>query len=102
MGRAEEIRDESEVGALDVGEEQRGTAGGYDATVNLGGLEMRIDLCFDGDKVVVTAKLMERELTVRTGDGVRLGPRDTRDVAEDQLRTIEGAGFEANLVRVQR
>jgi cell division protein FtsN len=49
-----------------------------------------------------TAKLMEREQNGRTVYRVRLGPMDTRDVAEDLQRKIEGAGFEANLVRVQR
>jgi cell division protein FtsN len=49
-----------------------------------------------------TPKLMEREQNGRTVYRVRLGPMDTRDVAEDLQRKIEGAGFEANLVRVQR
>lgn len=49
-----------------------------------------------------TAKVMEREQAGRTVYRVRLGPMDTRDGAEDLQRKIEGAGFEANLVRVQR
>jgi cell division protein FtsN len=49
-----------------------------------------------------TAKVMEREQNGRTVFRVRLGPMDTRDAAEDLQRKIEGAGFEANLVRVQR
>lgn len=49
-----------------------------------------------------TAKTMEREQNGRTVYRVRLGPMDTRDAAEDLQRKIEGAGFEANLVRVQR
>ena len=49
-----------------------------------------------------TAKLMEREQNGRTVYRVRLGPVDTRDEAENLQRKIEGAGFEANLVRVQR
>ncbi|MBI3350604.1 MAG: SPOR domain-containing protein [Burkholderiales bacterium] len=49
-----------------------------------------------------TAKVMEREQAGRTVYRVRLGPMDTRDAAEDLQRKIEGAGFEANLVRVQR
>lgn len=49
-----------------------------------------------------TAKLMEREQNGRTVYRVRLGPMDTREAAEDLQRKIEGAGFEANLVRVQR
>jgi len=49
-----------------------------------------------------TAKLMEREQNGRTVYRVRLGPVDTRDEAEGLQRKIEGAGFEANLVRVQR
>ncbi len=49
-----------------------------------------------------TAKVMEREQNGRTVYRVRLGPSDTRDAAEDLQRKIEGAGFEANLVRVQR
>jgi cell division protein FtsN len=49
-----------------------------------------------------TAKVMEREQNGRTVYRVRLGPMDARDGAEDLQRKIEGAGFEANLVRVQR
>jgi cell division protein FtsN len=49
-----------------------------------------------------TAKLMEREQNGRTVYRVRLGPVDSRDEAEGLQRKIEGAGFEANLVRVQR
>ena len=49
-----------------------------------------------------TAKVMEREQNGRTVFRVRLGPVDARDAAEDLQRKIEGAGFEANLVRVQR
>ncbi|MFT7721235.1 MAG: SPOR domain-containing protein [Roseateles sp.] len=49
-----------------------------------------------------TAKTMEREQNGRTLYRVRLGPVDTREGAEDLQRKIEGAGFEANLVRVQR
>jgi len=49
-----------------------------------------------------TAKVMEREQNGRTVFRVRLGPMDTRDEAEGLQRKIEGAGFEANLVRVQR
>jgi cell division protein FtsN len=49
-----------------------------------------------------TAKVMEREQAGRTVYRVRLGPMDTREAAEDLQRKIEGAGFEANLVRVQR
>ncbi|MFG6457268.1 SPOR domain-containing protein [Roseateles sp. BYS96W] len=49
-----------------------------------------------------TAKVMEREQGGRTVYRVRLGPTDTRDAAEDLQHKIEAAGFEANLVRVQR
>jgi cell division protein FtsN len=49
-----------------------------------------------------TAKVMEREQAGRTVYRVRLGPVDSRDEAEGLQRKIEGAGFEANLVRVQR
>jgi cell division protein FtsN len=49
-----------------------------------------------------TAKVMEREQNGRTVYRVRLGPSDTREAAEELQRKIEGAGFEANLVRVQR
>ena len=45
---------------------------------------------------------MEREQNGRTVYRVRLGPNDTREAAEDLQRKIEAAGFEANLVRVQR
>lgn len=49
-----------------------------------------------------TAKVMEREQAGRTVYRVRLGPVDTRDEADGLQRKVEGAGFEANLVRVQR
>ncbi|MDR7335155.1 SPOR domain-containing protein [Roseateles asaccharophilus] len=49
-----------------------------------------------------TGKVMEREQAGRTVYRVRLGPVDTRDEAEGLQRKVEGAGFEANLVRVQR
>ncbi len=49
-----------------------------------------------------TAKVMEREQNGRTVFRVRLGPNDTREAAEELQRKIEAAGFEANLVRVQR
>jgi cell division protein FtsN len=49
-----------------------------------------------------TAKVMEREQNGRTVYRVRLGPNETREAAEDLQRKIEAAGFEANLVRVQR
>lgn len=49
-----------------------------------------------------TAKVMEREQNGRTVFRVRLGPNDSREAAEDLQRKIEAAGFEANLVRVQR
>lgn len=49
-----------------------------------------------------SAKVMEREQSGRTVFRVRLGPLDNRDEAEGVQRKIEAAGFEANLVRVQR
>ena len=62
--RAEQIGDEPEVRALDVGEEQRRTARGNHAAVNLRHLEMRIDRRFDRDKVVVTAKLVDERAEI--------------------------------------
>ena len=78
--RAEEIGDEPEVRARDVGEEQRRTARGDHAAVNLRGFEMRIDRRFDRDEVVVTAKLVEKRAKVRERHVVGLrttvyGPR---------------------------
>ena len=61
---AEQIGDEPEVGALDVGEEQRGTARRDHAPMNLGGFEMGIDLRFDRDEVIVTAKLVEKRAEI--------------------------------------
>jgi hypothetical protein len=58
--RAEEICDQPEVRARDVGEEQRRTARGNHTAVNLCCFEMRIDRRFDRDEVVVTAKLVEK------------------------------------------
>src|SRR5688572_25165286 len=68
-GRAKEIRDQPEVRASDVREEQCGTARGNDTPVNLRRFEMRIDLRFDRDKVVVTAKSIEEraEILERVG-----------------------------------
>jgi hypothetical protein len=62
---AEEIRDQPEAGTFDVGEKQRGTASGNDAPVDLRSFEMGIDLRFDRDKVVVTAKLVEKYAEIR-------------------------------------
>ena len=49
-----------------------------------------------------TAKVLEREQSGRTVFRVRIGPFDTRAEGEAQQTKVEGAGFEANLVRVQR
>jgi cell division protein FtsN len=49
-----------------------------------------------------TAKVMEREQSGRTIYRVRIGPMDTRDEAVGLQTKIEAAGFETNLVRVQR
>ncbi|MET0518297.1 MAG: SPOR domain-containing protein [Burkholderiaceae bacterium] len=48
------------------------------------------------------AKVAEREQSGRTVFRVRVGPIDARDEAESTQRKIEAAGFEANLVRVER
>ncbi len=63
--RAKQVRDEPEVGALDVGEQERGTARRDHAAMNLRGFEVGIDLRFDRDKVVVTAKLVEKRAQIR-------------------------------------
>ena len=47
-------------------------------------------------------KVLEREQSGRTVYRVRIGPFDTRAEGEAQQTKVEGAGFEANLVRVQR
>ena len=70
-GGAEEIRDEPEVGAFDVGEEQRRTARRNHTAVNLRRFEMRIDLRFDRDKVVVTAKLVEERARSGTTEWIQ-------------------------------
>jgi hypothetical protein len=57
--RAEQIRDQPEVGPGDVGEKKSGTAGRDDAAVNLGHLEMWIDPRLHRDEVIVTAKLVD-------------------------------------------
>ena len=66
-GGAEQIGDEPEIGALDVGEEQRRSAGRDDAAVNLGGFEMGIDRRLHRDDVVVTAELVD--------EGAEIGKR---------------------------
>jgi len=49
-----------------------------------------------------SAKVFEKEQSGRPVYRVRVGPMDARDEAEGAQRKIEAAGFEANLVRVQR
>ena len=49
-----------------------------------------------------TAKVLEREQSAARSTEVRIGPFDTRAEGEAQQTKVEGAGFEANLVRVQR
>src|SRR6185503_2942485 len=71
--RAEEICDQPEVRARDVGEEQRRTARGNHTAVNLRRFEMRVDRRIDRDKVVVTAKLIEKRAQV----GERVGQRSS-------------------------
>ena len=61
---AEQIGDEPEVRALDVGEQQRRTAGRDHAAMDLRDFEVGIDLRFDRDKVVVTAKLVEKRAEI--------------------------------------
>ena len=61
---AEQIGDQPEVGALDVGEEQRRTAGGDHAAVDLRRFEMRIDRRLHRDEVVVTAKLVDERAEI--------------------------------------
>jgi hypothetical protein len=68
---AKEIGDEPEVGPFDVGEEQRGTAGGDHAAVDFRSFEMGINRRFDRDKVGVTAKLVEERAEI----GERVGQR---------------------------
>lgn len=48
------------------------------------------------------AKVAEREQSGRTVFRVRVGPMEVRDEAETLQHKIEAAGFEANLVRVER
>ena len=62
--RAEQVGDESKSRTLDVGEEERGSAAGNDAPMNLCDLEMGIDLGLHRDEVPVTAKLVEKSAEV--------------------------------------
>ena len=61
---AEQVGDEPEVRALDVGEEQRRTAGGDHAAMDLGDLEVRIDRRLHRDDVVVTAEAVDERAEV--------------------------------------
>ena len=63
--RAEQIGDEAEVGALDVGEEQRRTAGGDHAPVDFRDLEVRIDRGVDRDDRRVTVEAVDERLEDR-------------------------------------
>ena len=63
-GGAEQIGDERKVGAGDVGEEQRRTAGGDDAAMDLRGLEIGIDRRGDLDEVVVAAQPIEKRAEI--------------------------------------
>ncbi len=77
-GRAEQIRDEPEVGTFDVGEEQRGTVRGNHTPMNLRRFEVGVDLRVDRDKVVVPAKLVEERAEVSEHE------------IDDGRRTIDG------------
>ncbi len=50
----------------------------------------------------VEARITEREQSGRTVFRVRVGPFDTKDAADRAKERLDGGGFEATLVRVQR
>ena len=50
----------------------------------------------------VEAKITEREQSGRIVYRVRVGPFDTKDAADRTKERLDGGGFEATLVRVQR
>ena len=62
--RAEQVGDEAEVGALDVGEQQRRTAGRDHAAVDLGDLEARIHGRVHRDDRAVTVEVLEERAEI--------------------------------------
>jgi cell division protein FtsN len=50
----------------------------------------------------LNAKISEREQSGRTVYRVRVGPFDTRPQADAALGTLQAAGVESSLVRVER
>ena len=61
---AEQIRDQPEVGAGDIGEQQRRAAGRDDAPMNLGDFQSRVDGGFDRDEVAVPAEALDERTEV--------------------------------------
>ena len=66
--RAEQVGDEPEIRALDVGEEERRSAGGDDAAMDLGDFEMGSTGGLDRDESFVAAELIDER---REGRGTR-------------------------------
>ena len=87
-GCAEEIRDQREVGALDVAEDQRRTARGDHAPMDLRGLEIRVDRCGHLDDVARAAKDVDERAEV--GDAHAGG---TLEVYPSPGRTPLPAGY---------
>ena len=59
---AEEVADHRESAALDAREEQGGALSLVDATLDLGHLEMRIDLDVDADEMAMTLEVADAVL----------------------------------------
>ena len=68
---AEEIGDQREIGALDVGEQQRRSTGGNDAAMNLRRFEIGIDGHLDGDEVAQLPETMQERSEIGKGHGAR-------------------------------
>jgi hypothetical protein len=67
---AEEVGGEREVGAAHLREEERRAPGGDHATVDLSGLEVRVDIGLDDGEVAVAAELVEEGAQVGEGEVV--------------------------------
>ena len=66
---AEEVGDEGNVRVAHSGEQERGSPGGDDPAVDLGGLEPRIDLGLDDGEVSAAAQPIEERPEVGKGRG---------------------------------
>ena len=68
---AEQIGDEREVGAGDVGEEKRRATRSDDPAMNFRGLEIRVDRRRDLDEIVVAAQPIEKRAEIGKHDSAR-------------------------------